>query len=82
MKYLCLVYLEEKKLNAQSKGESDALIKESLAHDDVLRKSGHYIVSNHFSPFDSPRPSGPATAWPSSPTVPSPRRKSGSAGSS
>jgi hypothetical protein len=46
MKYLCLVYLEEKKLNALSKGESDALIMESLAHDDVLRKSGHYIVSN------------------------------------
>ncbi len=35
MKYLCLVYLEEKKLDAG----------ESLAYDEVLRKSGHYLVS-------------------------------------
>jgi hypothetical protein len=45
MKYLCLVYLEEKKLDTMSKSEFDALVDESLAYDDVLRKSGHYIVS-------------------------------------
>jgi hypothetical protein len=50
MKYLCLVYVEEKKLNALSKGESEALIEESLAYDDELRKSGHYIVSNALQP--------------------------------
>ena len=45
MKYLCLVYLEEKKLDAMSKSELDALIDESLAYDEVLRKSGHHLVS-------------------------------------
>lgn len=45
MKYLCLVYIEEKKLDAMSKSELDALIDESLAYDEVLRKSGHYLVS-------------------------------------
>jgi hypothetical protein len=44
MKYLCLVYLEEKTLDAMSNGESEALIDESLAYDDVLRKSGHSIA--------------------------------------
>ncbi len=45
MMYLCLVYLEEKKLDAMSKSEMDALIGESLAYDEVLRKSGHHLVS-------------------------------------
>ena len=46
MKYLCLVYIEEKKLNALSDSEMKALIAEALAYDEELRKSGHYIVSN------------------------------------
>ncbi len=45
MKYLCLVYVEEKKLDALSKSEFDALVAEALACDDVLRKSGHYIAA-------------------------------------
>jgi hypothetical protein len=45
MKYLCLVYGEEKVLDALSKGDMEALVAESLAYDDVLRKSGHYLVS-------------------------------------
>jgi len=50
MKYLCLVYIEEKKLDALSKSGLDALIDESLAYDEVLRKSGHYIVSDALQP--------------------------------
>jgi len=46
MKYLCLVYIEEKKLADLSDREMDVLVKKSLAYDEVLRKSGHYIVSN------------------------------------
>ena len=46
MKYLCIVYVDEEKLNALSESESDALDAESLAYDEELRKSGHYIVSN------------------------------------
>ena len=45
MKYLCLVYGEEKVLDALSKGDMAVLVDESLAYDDVLRKSGHYLVS-------------------------------------
>jgi hypothetical protein len=40
MKYLCLVYLEEKKLDAMSKSEFDALVSEALAYEEELRKSG------------------------------------------
>jgi hypothetical protein len=45
MKYLCLVYGEEKTLDAMSTGDMDALVDDSLDYDDVLRKSGHYIAS-------------------------------------
>ncbi len=43
MKYLCLVFLEEKKLEALSKEESEALDRESLAYDELLRKNGHFL---------------------------------------
>jgi hypothetical protein len=46
MKYLCLVYYDEKRLDALSKEEYDALVGEVLAYREVLRKSGHYIVSD------------------------------------
>jgi hypothetical protein len=50
MKFLCLVYGEEKALDALSKGEMDVLVDKSLAYDDVLRKSGHYLVSEALQP--------------------------------
>jgi hypothetical protein len=50
MKYLCLVYIDEKKLDALSKSELNALIDESLAYDEMLRKSGHYIASDALQP--------------------------------
>ena len=43
MKYLCLGYMEEKKWEAMSESERDAMIKECFAYDDLLRKSGHMI---------------------------------------
>jgi hypothetical protein len=46
MKYLCLVYQEENKLDDLSNSEMDGLVRESLGYDDELRRSGHYIVSN------------------------------------
>jgi hypothetical protein len=45
MKYLCMVFLEEKKLNALSESESQALDDESLAYDDTLRKGGHLFAA-------------------------------------
>ena len=45
MKYLCLIYIEEKKLDALSRSEWDALGGEALAYDEELRKKGHFIVA-------------------------------------
>ena len=53
MKYLCLVYIEEKTLDAMSENGLDALIDESLAYDKVLRKSGHYLVSEALQPVQA-----------------------------
>ncbi|HEX2502015.1 MAG TPA: YciI family protein [Methylomirabilota bacterium] len=50
MKYMCLVYYDEKTLDALSKDEYDALVGEVLAYRDVLRKSGHYITSDGLQP--------------------------------
>lgn len=43
MKYLCLIYAEEKKRESMSKNELDALIGEYLAFTEGIRKSGHYL---------------------------------------
>jgi hypothetical protein len=45
MKYLCMVIVDEKKLNAMSESESQALDDESLAFDDTLRKRGHLLAA-------------------------------------
>jgi len=43
MKYLCLAYEEESKLNALSKSEWDSLRDETLTYVDELRSSGRLI---------------------------------------
>jgi hypothetical protein len=53
MRYLCLVYIEEKKLDGLSKPEYDALVGEALAYDEELRKSGHYIASDALQPVQT-----------------------------
>jgi hypothetical protein len=45
MRYVCLVYCDERALDAMSTGEYDALVADSLAYDEELRKSGHYLAS-------------------------------------
>lgn len=45
MKYLCLVYIDERKFDAMSERDRDSLGNEALDSDDLLRKSGHYITS-------------------------------------
>jgi hypothetical protein len=45
MKYLCMVLVDEKKLEALSANELQALDDESLAYDDSLRKRGHLITA-------------------------------------
>jgi hypothetical protein len=46
MKFLCLAYEEQKTLDDLSRGEWDALRGETLAYVEILRKSGHLILTN------------------------------------
>lgn len=46
MKYLCLAYEEEQKLNDLSRDEWDALRGETLGYVDELRNSGHLLVTH------------------------------------
>ena len=53
MRYLCLIYDEEKKLAAMSKGESDAFMGEYFAFTEDIKKSGHYVGGNALQPVNS-----------------------------
>ena len=50
MKYLCMIFLDEKILDAMPKAEYDALVKDSLAYDDVLRRGGHLLANQALQP--------------------------------
>ncbi|MDR6288692.1 MULTISPECIES: YciI family protein [Inquilinus] len=50
MKYLCLVYMEQRTLDAMSPTEFNALISESLANDEELRRRGHYVAAQALQP--------------------------------
>jgi hypothetical protein len=43
MKFLCLSYLDETKIELLSESERETFIKECTVYDDVLRKSGRFI---------------------------------------
>jgi hypothetical protein len=46
MKYLCLVYHEEAKLDALARSEYDSLVTDSLALVEELRTSGQHIAAD------------------------------------
>lgn len=46
MKYLCLVYVDEQKLESMTPAEHRAMDDEALAHDESLRRSGHLLAAN------------------------------------
>jgi hypothetical protein len=50
MKYLCLIYDEEKKWETMSKAEADAYMGEYFAFTDGIKASGHYIGGNALQP--------------------------------
>ena len=50
MKYLCLIYDEEKKLASMGKAEADAFMGEYFAFTEDIRKSGHYVASDALQP--------------------------------
>jgi hypothetical protein len=45
MKYLCMVIIDERQLNAMSESDLQALDDESLAYDEKLRKGGHFLAA-------------------------------------
>jgi len=53
MKYICLVYLVEREMSEMSKKESDACTEESLAYDDALRRSGHFVAAHALQPVEA-----------------------------
>ena len=53
MKYLCLVYQEETKLDAMSESEYDAVVSATLDYREELRQSGHYITSSPLQPVQT-----------------------------
>ncbi|MGH9585958.1 MAG: YciI family protein [Acidobacteriaceae bacterium] len=52
MKYLCLVYVDEKKHNALSNQESQDLIDESLDFDEAMRSEGYLIAAGPLQPVE------------------------------
>lgn len=52
MKYVCLVYLVEKEMEAMSESEADACTDESLAYDDALRRTGQLIMAHALAPVE------------------------------
>jgi hypothetical protein len=53
MKYLCMVFFDEKRLEALSSAESQALDDESLANDEALRKGGHLLAAQALEPVQA-----------------------------
>jgi hypothetical protein len=53
MRYLCLIYDEEKKLGAMSKSESDAFMGEYGAFTEAIRKSGHFLGGEALQPVQT-----------------------------
>lgn len=50
MKYVCLIYDEEKKLDAMSPSESETFMGEYFAFTDRIRQSGHYVGGEALQP--------------------------------
>ena len=46
MRYLCLVYADETKLDTMAASERQVLVDEAMDYMDALRRSGHYVASN------------------------------------
>ena len=53
MKYLCLIYDEEKRLSARTQSESDAFTAEYFAFTEGIRKSGHYVGGEALQPVQT-----------------------------
>jgi hypothetical protein len=53
VKYLCLIYDEEKKLNALPKPEREQLMSDYFAFTEDVRAKGHYVAGEALHPVSS-----------------------------
>jgi len=53
MKYLCLIYDEEKKMGAMSKAEGEAFMGEYFAFTEGIKKSGQYLGGEALQPVQT-----------------------------
>ena len=53
MKYLCLIYDDEKKWETMSKAEADAYMGEYFAFTDGIKASGHYLGGEALQPVQT-----------------------------
>jgi hypothetical protein len=55
MKFLFMIYHDERELEALPREELQALVDSALDYDEEIRRSGHYIVSNALRPARTAR---------------------------
>jgi hypothetical protein len=53
MKYLCLIYDDEKKIATMSQAEGDQFMGEYFAFTDDIRKTGHLVVGEALQPVET-----------------------------
>jgi len=53
MKYLCLIYDDEKKMATMSKDEGEAFMGEYFAFTEGIKQSGHYLGGNALQPVNT-----------------------------
>ena len=53
LRYLCLIYSNEKDMGAMSQSEMDALMKEYFAFTDDIQKSGHHLGGEALQPVET-----------------------------
>jgi hypothetical protein len=53
MKYVCLIYDEEKKMTGMSKDEGDAFMGEYFAFTEGIKKSGQYVGGEALQPVQT-----------------------------
>ncbi|MGO9604588.1 MAG: YciI family protein [Candidatus Binataceae bacterium] len=55
MKFICLVYIESGTFAALSPSEKATLDRNSMAYDEKLQRSGHYLVAEALHPVSTAR---------------------------
>src|SRR3954468_24306551 len=53
MRYLCLIYDDEKKMGTMSKKEGEAFMGEYFSFTDGIKKSGHYLAGEALQPVET-----------------------------